>query len=165
MTYQQTLQKIQSKKAGTFSFITYQSQLKTLVVHRDKTITKITKVCCRFGVDYNNLKSVKIANTSTLLNGEQIVNQSNPLPWGNWKQNLFPYIIEHINKKGEYNQYLRVTLIPKNRFKTKYFINGIEVNANQARKYCLASEFRDYEYEKDAPKVLTVNINNILEIR
>jgi len=95
--------------------------------------TKETTMTVMSGITYDNRKEVKEARA----NGHLPKNNAG-LPFGNWKKGLEGYIVEHTNKKNEYNEYVR--LYPtynkehKINAKTIYKVNGVETSKEDLRK-------------------------------
>lgn len=140
---------VKSKAKGEFARVTYEKELKTLRQFQGTSIRKVTNVVGRFGVQYDNMKAVKVGRAT----GEK-PEENAGLQWGQWSE--YPYFIEH---KGQ--EYLRISLVNGNKPQSKYFMNGQEVTAEEVKQYCLASEFRS---SGSAPEVLTIKVENIMEI-
>lgn len=136
-------------KKGTIRTVEYTKDLKTPKGSTDK-VTKETVLNARFGVQYDNIKDVQSQREEGILPEE---NQG--LPWGHWSQ--FPYFISHKD-----SEYIRLSLVNGTKIKSKYFVNGQEVDKATAQSRCLASEFKS----NDKPvEILTIKVENIKAIR
>lgn len=114
-------------------------------------IEKHSQFQCRVGVNYDNIAAVKEKRES----GE-LPKENAGLPWGQW--HVFPYVIEH---KGEY--YFRcTTLNGGHRWPAKYYRNGVEISAEEAKADCLASEFSE---KKSISDVFTIKVSSIVEVK
>ena len=134
-------------KTGQYCQVTYSKEVKQLKDHQ-RNITKIVSLNCRAGIEYDNIKDVKIKRST----GE-LPDENQGLPWGKWKQ--YPYLIEH---KGK--DYVRVALNKNSKPKTQYFLGGQEITREEALEYALASEKKTGEM----PDVLTIDVDKILSI-
>lgn len=107
---------------------------------------------CRVGVTYDNIANVQEKREDGRLPAE---NQG--LPWGQWIDGLFPYVIEH---KGCY--YFRCTVLrnPHSIHSRRFLRNGQEITVDDAKQACLASEF-PAETDND---VFCIKVDNIVEI-
>ena len=142
------MKKVTSKQKGSFGAVIYRKSLKTPKAISD-IVEKITVANCRFGIEYDNLKSTK----------EGRVDGSKPaenagLPWGKWKR--YPYLIEHNG-----NEYLRCYL-NSNGINSSYFLNGNRITREQAKAICLKSEFRENNIPVDT---ITVNMKNVIDVK
>ena len=134
-------------KTGQYCQVTYSKEVKQLKDHQ-RNITKIVSLNCRAGIEYDNIKDVKIKRSTGELPAE---NQG--LPWGKWKQ--YPYLIEH---KGK--DYVRVALNKNSKPKTQYFLGGKEIAREEALQYALASE----KSSGEIPDVITIDLEKIISI-
>lgn len=141
------------KRKGSFHSIKYLRDCKTLKSAGGIVVTKETKISgVRFGVEYTKLKAVRDFKTPEELASGVVA----PMPWGEWVNGCYPYIIEHKGKN-----YLRVTLNKACTYKTKYRVNGKITDKETALSYCLASE-----RSNDSPKIIfSLGIENIMEIK
>ena len=139
--------KIHSYNKGSFRTMETCKPLKTLKSQSAHSVMKISRRTVRLGCSYDNLKAVQTKRESGEL---PAVNQG--LKWGEWLDD--GYLITH---KG--NTYLRVTSSP-NKAKTTYLIDGKVATEEEAKKLCLASEFRSGE----RPDVMNINIEHIVNL-
>lgn len=142
------LEKIMKKQKGSFGAVIYRKNLKTPKAITD-IVEKITVANCRFGIDYENMKSTKEGRADGSKPSENA-----GLPWGQWKQ--YPYVIEHNG-----NDYLRCYL-NSNGINSRYFINGQEATREQAKAICLKSEFRDIDTAVDT---ITIKMENVIDVK
>lgn len=116
------------------------------------TVTKRTCAYVRAGIDYANLSSVKEGIES----GER--GEVQALPWGEWSE--FPFIISH---KGRNYVRLYPATFANLAAKTtsEYVADGVVITEDDAKRYCLASEFR----KRDEPVTcFTIKAADILSI-
>lgn len=135
-------------------------------------VSKVTISTVRKGIQYTNTKaykdklfkrmSIECAGNDFLTPREleKKYGNGNSLPWGNW---LIPnLLIEHTNKKGEYNIYLRL-YSTINKPECRYYLNGREISKEGLYKMGIVRE--GYWNKKGIEDgVFTVNIANILSI-
>lgn len=135
-------------------------------------VTKVTISTVRKGIQYTNTKAYKDKifkrmslecaenDFSTPKEFEDKYGNGNSLPWGKW---LIPnLLIEHTNKKGEYNIYLRL-YSTINKPECRYYLNGKEVSKEGLYNMGIVKE--GYWNKKGVEDgVFTVNIANILSI-
>lgn len=135
-------------------------------------VSKVTISTVRKGIQYTNTKAYKdklfkrmsiecVGNDFlTPRELEKKYGNGNSLPWGNW---LIPnLLIEHTNKKGEYNIYLRL-YSTINKPECRYYLNGREISKEGLYKMGIVRE--GYWNKKGIEDgVFTVNIANILSI-
>ena len=135
-------------------------------------VTKVTISTVRKGIQYTNTKaykdklfkkmSIECAGNDFLTptEFEKKYGNGNSLPWGRW---LVPnLLIEHTNKNGEYNIYLRLynTI---NKPECRYYLNGKEISKEGLYNMGIVRE--GYWNKKGIEDgVFTVNIANILSI-
>lgn len=141
------LEKLMSKKGQIATLCT----VRPMKVRKNcEPIEKHSQFQCRIGVNYDNIATVQEKRE----NGELPAKNAG-LPWGQW--HVFPYVIEH---KGEY--YFRCTTLPNaNRWPAKYFRNGVEITAEEAKVDCLASEFK----EGSRSEVFNIKVSSIREVK
>lgn len=145
-----TIEKILAKR-GKIATVTTERLLK--VRKGSPVIIKTSVFQCLVGVKYDNITTVKAKRSDGTLPEENA-----GLPYGKWVN--FPYILE--NKD---TLYARFTTFRSN-FKTKstYTMDDIEIDAETAKKYALANEFK--KDSADTPRdVFNVKIDNIVAIR
>lgn len=131
-----------SRKGG---IVTVETEREMKVRKGEQPIMKVSEFQARVGVNYDNIASVQEKRAT----GE-LPEKNAGLPWGEWK--VPNYIIEH---KGEL--YVRMATL-NNTFKRapKFFRNGVEISADEARAASLASEFSTKEGDVFNIKLSTV---------
>jgi hypothetical protein len=139
MNTAEILEILKTTKKGTYRTITKSKDF-------GDGITKETTMTIRLGVDYSTLKSNKDRTVGSL-------------PWGNWVPGLENFVIEHTDKKGNYNMYLRVTSSGSHTSKSKYLINGQEVD-----KSVVESMIGSKKLESKESEVYNINFKNIIKI-
>jgi hypothetical protein len=142
---------IKPRKGANLSAIVVKT-LKTKVSYKDKNITKKTKLVIRGGIDYDNMSVVKEGREDGSLPEENA-----GLPWGEWAE--FPL---HITHKG--TDYARMYPASGLSFKpvVQYFLDGVEVDKDSIKEFCLASEFPKPDDKE--PLCFTIKAENIQEI-
>lgn len=136
------------QKKGEFTRLVYERPLKFRAAFKEFDGVKHTEMTVRIGVNYEALKSVQ----------EKRADGSLPEKPGELKGLefvVFPSLLK--NTKNEL--LLRVYLHPNCYKKSTYYLNGVEVNKEDLREYCLASEFQ--ESNKDC---LNIYLSKILEL-
>ena len=117
-------------------------------------VNKMTYATVRYGIDYTNMKSTK----TKIMNGE--LNPTHELPWGKWVENKEGIFIEHTNKNGDKNIYLRLYSSP-NKSRVKYFLNGKPI---EKEKLMNLGYVQDSVWKKSPSDCFTINVTNISEI-
>lgn len=110
----------------------------------------------RYGINYSNMKSV-IQKTAT---GQ--IERTHELPWGKWMEGYEGILIEHTNKKGEKNIYLRVYTSP-NKTLVSYFLNGSPITKEKLKSLGYVSE-SVWNKNPDDVDCFTLNVTNITDI-
>lgn len=153
MQKQEIKNKLAKIKNGTYTNITFLSEIIPNKDNKGHKIQKITKAIVRFGVAYSHIK-VESIQSRPVIPGE-----SNPLteqlPWGEWDPEC-SCLIAHKD-----NYYLRCTVSrsPKHHRKTRYFLDGVEVSKEDIIPLTRPSEWTPRE-----EYVFNPNIENILAI-
>lgn len=148
MTYEEIKAAVESTNKGSIHTLSYSRPLKTRKGVSD-SISKRTVMQCRFGVRYDNIKTVKEDRANGILPAE---NQGLH-PSLRWVDENF---IENVNNG---NKMLRVANANGNKVITIYFKNGIEVSKEEIVSLCLASEFKG-----EQPTVQNIGIEKIERI-
>lgn len=131
-------------------YVTFKTERPMKVRKGQESITKVSEFVARIGVVYDNMKSVIQKREDGSLPEE---NQG--LPWGKWVK--FPYLIEHKD-----TMYIRCSAT-KNSMqsgKVVYYRNGEEINVDEVKKSCLASEFS----KSEPSDIFNVKVDSILEV-
>ena len=145
---------IKNTQRGSIHTITYAKELKTRKGVND-TIMKITTLQGRFGVEYDNIKSVQEARE----NGEAPAVNGGLVGAMVWDDHR--YILKN-ESTGNYQ--LRVTKCNRWPSKVTYIKNGKVVDKEEIKALCLKSEFPDYATSKPAP-IFNIGVEKILEIK
>ena len=146
MKTNQILSTVLARKGAIATFIT-QRPLK--VRKGEQPIIKTSEFQARIGVNYDNIAAVQEKRE----NGE-LPAQNAGLPWGQW---VVPnYIISHNDAL-----YVRCTTV-NNDFNvcTVYTRDGVLINASEAKRAALASEFSSSDSE-----VFNIKLNSVVEVR
>jgi hypothetical protein len=104
-----------NSRKGQFIDLSFTSSPSPSKEYKGKVLTKMTKGIFRTGINFANLKAVKVGIEA----GERGEVQS--LPWGDWA--VFPLVITN---KG--NEYLRITVSPAHKPTSTFFVDGVEVS-------------------------------------
>lgn len=145
---------IKNTRRGSIHTITYVKELKTRKGVED-TIMKVTTLQGRFGVEYDNIKSVKEARTTgtaPATNGGLV----GSMVWDDHR-----YILKNENT-GKYQ--LRVTKCNRWPSKVVYLKNGVPVSKDDVKDLCLKSEFPDYNNSKPTP-IFNIGIEKVMKIK
>ena len=115
------------------------------------SIVKRTSVFVRAGINFSNLKVVKEGIES----GERSEVQS--LPWGQWREGYFPYIIDYKN-----TEYIRLYDASFNNLRpsVEWTIDGIPTTFDKVKEFLLASEYPTDE----RPDCFTIKAENVVKI-
>lgn len=145
---------VKNTQRGSIHTITYAKELKTRK-GVDDTIMKITTLQGRFGVEYDNIASVKEARETG------IAPASNGGLVGSMVWDDHRYILKNENT-GKYQ--LRVTKCNRWPSKVTYLKNGKVVDKSEVQPLCLKSEFPEYGISKPAP-IFNIGIEKVLKIK
>lgn len=126
---------------------------KTAKVRKDviDVIEKESVFTARVGCSYEKLANVKLLRESGI--------PPAPRPWGKYVEGFYPYLIEYNN--SFYFHFTSINGNPNCIPKVKWFRNGDEISADEAKTYCLASEFPKNKEEKEC---FDMNVDHIIEI-
>lgn len=139
METKEILKVLQSKRKGTYASL-------TKIKDYGNGLVKETDMTVRLGVDFASLESNKGRTVGSL-------------PWGKWVEGLENYVIEHTDKKGNYNMYLRITNTNSHISKSKYLLNGQEVDKTVAEQMIGTKKLTSKESE-----VYNINFKNITRL-
>ena len=114
-------------------------------------IEKESIFTARVGCSYEKLATVKLMRESGI--------PPAPRSWGEYVEGFYPYLIQY--KNSYYFHFTTVNGNPNCIPKVKWFRNGVEISADEAKIYCLASEFPKNKEEKEC---FDMNVDHILEI-
>lgn len=142
---------------GSIHTITYSKQLKTRKGVAD-VITKRSETQGRFGVDYDNIKTVYQAR-----NTGELPTENAGLSGMEWVEDGFPYFLKS-QKTGKIQ--LRVSRVNSGNNKTTYYKNGVECQKADVEALCLKSEFPDYKKDDKVPHpIFNIGIEKIESIK
>lgn len=139
MEMNEILQILNAKRKGTYASL-------TKIKNYGNGLVKETDMTVRLGVNYANLSSNKDRTVGSL-------------PWGQWVPGLENYVIEHTDKKGNHNMYLRVTNTNSHISKSRYLLNGQEVDKIVAEQVVGPKKLESKESE-----VYNINFKNITRL-
>jgi hypothetical protein len=105
---------------GTFT-VEYHTDTKPAAAHRSRHLRKVVTCVAMTGASYANLRVNKDRETG-------------PLPWGTWKQDAEPFVIEH---KG--NDYARLYCI-ENGVRAIYTVDGEVVDRDTYESFLTPSQ-------------------------
>jgi hypothetical protein len=134
-------------------------------------VIKITTSTVRKGIQYTNTKAYKtkmVKQTLKNYNGSCFMapvdftkKDKTELPWGHYRKGYENIIIDHTNKAGEKNSYLRLYLTP-NKPQVKYYINGKEIEKEELKAKGIVTG--SYWNDKVNDGVFNIKIKNIISI-
>lgn len=158
---------------GRFFKMTWKSEIPVYNKYADVyEVTKVTTSTVRKGIQYTNTKAYKTklyrrmmeecSGTSFITPLDFSKKYPNELPWGHYRKGYENVIIDHTNKAGEFNSYLRLYLTP-NKPEIKYYINGKEISKSELQaKGIIKESYWNNDKVKDG--VFNIKIKNILFI-
>ena len=143
---------ISKKNKGQFFKMTYITDvtLSAKGKREGHVVLKYTHGTFRWGINYNNMKSVQLKRKEGALPADP-----QKLPWGEWSASHPGLVIEH---KG--TEYLRVYASP-NKNKATYYLDGRPISIEDLKEtgFVVPSYWK-----KSSPDCLTIKIANIQEI-
>lgn len=158
MNINMMMSKLNIKNKGQFFKVSWISDVpvKAGFKRQGISVNKLTTATSRYGIKYTNIKSVQMK----VEKGE--INLTHELPWGNWKSGYEGILIDHTNKAGEQNTYLRLYTTP-NKAEVSYFMNGKSISKTELIS---SGVVQDSYWKKDNSNVdcFTVNVRNIIDI-
>lgn len=147
--------KVNSIPAGQFFKMAYVSDVTLSALGRKAGVSVLKRVIgtYRIGVNYKHTKKAitKAAEKNIP------IDTASKLPWGQWKDNS-NRIICHTNKKGEYNEYLRVYDTP-NKPKVQHYLNGKPISKEDLRKTGFVPD--SYFTSSNETGCMTIKADNI----
>ena len=147
--------KVNSIPAGQFFKMAYVSDVTLSALGRKAGVSVLKRVIgtYRIGVNYKHTKKAiaKAAEKNIP------IDTASKLPWGQWKDDS-NRIICHTNKKGEYNEYLRVYDTP-NKPRVQHYLNGKAISVESLRKTGFVPE--SYFTSKNETGCMTIKADNI----
>lgn len=139
-------------KKGQFIELSFKSEPTPASAFKSVKLEKFTKGVYRTGINFANLAPVKEA----IENKER--GEVQPLAWGSWA--VFPLVISHTNKAGEYKEYLRITFSPSHKPTVAYKVDGIEVSKEHFESHLRPSD----RLPKPPTLVFNIEADNLLEV-
>lgn len=173
MKFEKLIQSLSTKRNGQWFKLTWKTEpeLNAKAKKDGHKVLKITTSTIRKGIKYSNTKAYKnkmlekalVANScyDNYNYNEKELDLKNSLPWGQWKKGYEKLIVEHTNKKDEYNQYLRIYTSP-NKAKAQYFLNGNLVSKEYLKSLDIVQN--SYWNKTEVIDVMTINIDNVLTV-
>lgn len=149
------LQKVKNIQKGRYTKVCYLTEVPLSAAGKKSGVHVFKRVIgtYRFGIDYSNTKKGIAKQTAS------IDPKAGQLAWGKWMSGAEGYLIEHTNKNGEYNVYLRMYNSP-NKARVQYYINNKAVSKEQlmATGYVNQSYFTKASNDSGC---VTINIQNL----
>jgi hypothetical protein len=154
---------------GRFFKMTWKSEVPVFSKFNNMyEVTKITTSTVRKGIKYTNTKTYKTKffrkvneNRTDYMIAPVNFNDKTELPWGHYRAGYENLIIDHTNKAGEKNSYLRLYVTP-NKPKSKFYLNGKEISKEELKSKGIVKE--SYWTEGTNDGVFNIKIKNILSI-
>jgi hypothetical protein len=132
MNIEQVKQAIEETPKGCNIIVEWTRPCKTLKAVTDE-ITKAVRMVGRMGIEYDNMKSVKVGRAIGEL---PETNQGLPA----WQEfEIYPYLLRHKNKGTQYLRLYKGTS-HLTKHKTTWYKNGVEVSFEDIENLILASE-------------------------
>lgn len=158
MNINMLISKLNKKNKGQWFKAVWVSDVPVKAAYKRKGIivNKMSYGTVRYGINYSNMKSV-IQKTVT---GQ--IERTHELPWGKWMEGYEGILIEHTNKKGEKNIYLRVYTSP-NKTLVSYFLNGSPITKEKLKSLGYVQE-SVWNKNPDDVDCFTLNVTNITDI-
>ena len=157
-----TIDLAMKQKKGANIQVEWETRVKPLKsAPNDILLTKYVVAVGRLGLDYQNLKSTKNKIT------EGIIDPNNPLPWGEWVEGYFPYLIQHTPKgETEMKFYLRIYFGSLGiKPKTQYYLNGKPITRKELEELVEKKWVSKSVLESsNADSMITVGIDNIKKL-
>lgn len=149
MTREEIIAKLSTVKNGTYTNITFISDIVSDKDHKEHKVQKITSAIVRLGVAYSHIQ------VDTIQFRDRTKGEEEQLPWGEWDPEC-PYLIMHKD-----NYYLRCTVSrsPNHHRKVRYLIDGVEVTKEEAMSFTRPSEWvkkEDYVFNPKITNVLSL---------
>lgn len=137
-----------NSRKGQFIDLSFTSSPSPSKEYKGKVLTKMTKGIFRTGINFANLKAVKVGIEA----GERGEVQS--LPWGDWA--VFPLVITN---KG--NEYLRITVSPSHKPTSTFFVDGVEVSKEHFESHLTPSARKPSE---TPTLVFNIQADNLISV-
>lgn len=157
MNINMIIAKLANKNKGAFFNCEWVGDLPVKAAYKKQGILvhKESHATVRYGIRYANMKSVQ----QKVVEGKNLTHE---LSWGKYREGYEGILIDHINKAGEQNTYLRLYTSP-NKTKVTYYVNGKPVSKEEliALGYVQDSYWKKNSEDIDC---FTVNVTNIKEI-
>lgn len=147
--------RLSQKNKGQFFKMSYISDVPVTAQAKRNgvTVMKYTTGTFRWGINYKNLRTVKIKDS--MIFGESVTHE---LPWGEWDPEHKGLIINHNNK-----QYVRLYTSP-NKNKSTFYLNGRPIEIEDLKKLEVVQNSYWNKNGLDKPDCLTIFSGNIQEI-
>lgn len=157
MNINMIIAKLANKNKGSFFKCEWIGDLPVKTAYKKQGIVahKETHATVRYGIRYANMKSVQ----QKVVEGKNLTHE---LSWGLWVPGKEGILIQHTNKVGETNLYLRLYTTP-NKAKVQYYVNGKPISKDELIKL---GYVQDSYWKKNNENIdcFTVNVTNIKEI-
>lgn len=147
--------KLTAIRNGTYTNITFLSDIIPNKDNKEHKIQKIVSAVVRLGVAYSHIQAESVQSRQTIDEAGNPIPEH--LPWGEWDPDC-KYLIAH---KG--NHYLRCTVSrsPCHRRTVRYFLDGVETTKEAIIPLTRASEWTSRDKEE---LVFNPKIENILAL-
>jgi len=165
------ISKLQDKQNGSYFNIKWESEVPVSKRLKGCDIKKVTLATVRKGIQYKNTLNFKCKTEEKArslgvkdesYNSFKLEQENNlSLPWGRYVKGFENLLIEHTNKDGEYNLYLRLYTSP-NKAKTVYLLNGKPISKEELMTAHIVID--SYWKKQKLDGVFNVNIKNIKEV-
>lgn len=144
-------------KSGRHAIMVWVTEDKARKEHKGTHLIKRVRCVGITGDDYAEIPEVKAAVKAGLRP------EPGPLPWGQWEDDMFPYVIRH-EKDGAPRFYGRVYVADDHSPNTTYWVNGVEVTGDEYRAYLPDSKAKPRPREFGKPLVFAVPLDHFEQV-
>ena len=121
--------------------VQWTTEVKPAAAHKAVSLSKITSAKAMVGAEYRAL-------------AENNARETGALPWGEWVEGLYPYVIEH---KGR--EYARINTVDGT-LRSVYLVDGSPVSRDEFAAY-LTPSAREAMGKRPVGGTLTIKIENL----
>lgn len=148
------LMKLDKKRNGAYFTIQYYTDCNRQVsaAFKGYNVTKLTTCSVRKGVDYKNLKSVKMKKAE--------FSQEQTTPKKSWYSHVDKMVLKHNDKPNSY--YVALFPNPLTKARTMYMFNGIVVSKEKLQKMGVMQP--SFWKEKEKPIMITLGLDKIVNV-
>ena len=148
------LMKLNKKRNGAYFTIQYYTDCNRQIsaAFKGHNVTKLTTMSVRKGVNYNNLKAVKMKK----VNASQEQSSSKKC----WYSHIDKMLLQHNDKPNTY--YVALFPNPLTKTRTMYMFNGIVVSKEKLQEMGVMQP--SFWKEKEQPIMITLGLDKIVNV-